>query len=31
MQKPRLIYEENPTDPDKIAVRVSLVQNFEPQ
>jgi hypothetical protein len=28
--KPRLIFEEDPTDRDKIAVGVSFVPNFEP-
>jgi hypothetical protein len=30
MHMPRLIFEENPADPDKIAVRASFVPNFEP-
>jgi hypothetical protein len=30
MNSPRLIYEEDPEYPDKIAVRVSFVPNFEP-
>jgi hypothetical protein len=29
MQKPRLIYEEDPTDPDKIAVGVSFFPNVD--
>jgi hypothetical protein len=30
MNSPRLIYEEDPKDPDKIAVRYSFIPNFEP-
>jgi hypothetical protein len=29
MQKPRLIYEEDPTDRDKIAVGVSFFPNVD--